>query len=159
MSYESFLVDVPPNSWWMDTGASIHITNTMQGYLTSRKLNKGERSITVGNGIEVDAEVIGTLHLILDSGFTLDLVNTVYVPVFPRNLVSISQLDSCGYEFKFGNNRVSLFHNSHMIVSGTLYGNLNSLNLDTTYAQSLLSFNVNDLVNKKRKRVNENSSM
>ncbi|XP_028054946.1 uncharacterized protein LOC114259152 [Camellia sinensis] len=30
---------------------------------------------------------------------------------------------------------------------------------NSTYAQSLLSFNVNDLVNKKRKRVNENSSM
>ncbi|GMP36789.1 hypothetical protein CsSME_00008798 [Camellia sinensis var. sinensis] len=67
VSYESLLVDVPPNSWWIDTGASIHITNSLQGYLTSRKLNKGERTITVGNGIEVDAEAIGTLRLILDS--------------------------------------------------------------------------------------------
>ena len=67
VSYESFLVDVPPNSWWIDTGASIHITNSMQGY-TSWKLNKGERTITVGNGIEVDADVISTPHLILNSG-------------------------------------------------------------------------------------------
>ena len=106
----------------------------MQGYLTSRKRNKGERTITVGNEIEVDAKAIDTHCLILDSGFILDLVNTVYVLVFTRNLISVSQLDSCGYEFKFGNNRVSLFHNSHMIGSCTLYGNLYSLNLDSTYA-------------------------
>ena len=29
VSYESYLVDVPPNSWWIDTGASIHIINSL----------------------------------------------------------------------------------------------------------------------------------
>ena len=29
VSYESYLVDIPPNSWWIDTGASIHITNSL----------------------------------------------------------------------------------------------------------------------------------
>ena len=76
-----------------------------------------------------------------------------------KKLISVSQLDSYGYEFKFGNKNVSLFCNSHMVGSGTLYGNLYSLNLDSTYAQSLLSFHVDDGVNDKRKRVNENSSM
>ena len=27
--YEYYLVDIPPNSWWIDTGASIHITNSL----------------------------------------------------------------------------------------------------------------------------------
>ncbi|XP_028063904.1 uncharacterized protein LOC114267114 [Camellia sinensis] len=106
-------------------GPTKKISRKAKGYLTSRKLNKGQRTITVGNGIEVDAEAIGILYLILDSGFILDLVNTVYVLVFTRNLISVSQLDSC----------------------------------DSTYAQSLLSFHLNDSVNKKRKRVNEKSSM
>ena len=29
VSYESYVVDIPPKSWWIDTGASIHITNSL----------------------------------------------------------------------------------------------------------------------------------
>ena len=29
VSYKSYLVDVPPNSWWIDTCVSIHITNSL----------------------------------------------------------------------------------------------------------------------------------
>lgn len=103
VSYESYLVDIPPNSWWIDTGASIHITNSLQGYLTSKRLSKGERTITLGNGTEVEIEAIDTLRLILDTGFIMDLVDIVYVPVFTRNLISVPRLDSYGYELKFGN--------------------------------------------------------
>ena len=59
--YESYLVDIPPNFWWIDTGASIHIMNSLQGYLTSKRLSKGERTITLGNGTEVEIKAIGTL--------------------------------------------------------------------------------------------------
>jgi hypothetical protein len=27
--YESLLVDIPLNTWWVDTGASVHITNSL----------------------------------------------------------------------------------------------------------------------------------
>ena len=42
VSYKSYLVNVPPNSWWIDIGASIHITNSLYGYLTSKRPSKGE---------------------------------------------------------------------------------------------------------------------
>ncbi|KAL6342265.1 hypothetical protein AAG906_006890 [Vitis piasezkii] len=42
VSYESYLVDIPPNSWWIETGASIHITNSLQGYLINKRLSKGD---------------------------------------------------------------------------------------------------------------------
>ena len=29
VSYESYLVDIPPKSWWIDTGANIYITNSL----------------------------------------------------------------------------------------------------------------------------------
>ncbi|KAL6330174.1 hypothetical protein AAG906_040095 [Vitis piasezkii] len=35
-------VDILPNSWWIDNGASIHITNSLQGYLTNKRLSKEE---------------------------------------------------------------------------------------------------------------------
>ncbi|KAL6328200.1 hypothetical protein AAG906_034343 [Vitis piasezkii] len=81
VSYESYLVDIPPNFWWIDTG-----------YLTSKRLSKGERTITLGNET-VEIEAIGTLRLILDLGFIMDLVDIVYVPIFTRNLISFEAID------------------------------------------------------------------
>ena len=158
MSYESYLVDVLPNSWWIDISAGIHITNSLQGYLTSKGLSKGEQTITLGNGTKVEIEAIGTLHLILDTGFIMDLIDTIYVPGFTRNLISVPKLDSYGYELKFGNHGVSLFYNSCLVGSGTLRGNLYALNLDYKYLESLLSYHVHES-SRKRNRVNENSSI
>ena len=93
------------------------------------------------NGTEVEIEAIGTLRLILDTGFIMDLVDTIYVPVFTRNLILVPRLDSYGYEL-IGNNGVSLFYNSCLVGSGTLHGNLYSLNLDCKYSQTLLSYHV-----------------
>ena len=101
VSYESYLVDIPPNSLWIYTGASIHIMNSLQGYLTSKRLSKGERTITLGNRTKVEIEFIGTLRLILDTGFIMDLVYIVYVAIFTRNLISVPRLDSYGYEIKW----------------------------------------------------------
>ena len=93
---------------------------------------------SLGNGIEVEIEAIGTIRLILDIGFIMDLVDTTYIPLFTRNLISVPKLDSYGYELKFGNNSVSLFYNSCLVRSGTLFGNLYYLNLDYKYSQYLL---------------------
>lgn len=123
----------------------------MQGYLTSKRLSKGEQTITLRNGTEVEIEAIGTLRLILDTGFIMDLVDTVYIPIFTRNLISVPRLDSYGYELKFGNKGVSLFYNSCLASSGTLRGNLYSLNLECKYSQSLLSYHVYEFSKKKTK--------
>ena len=47
------LVDVPSNTWWLDTRASIHVTNSLQEFQTRRKPNKGELVIIVGNEVNV----------------------------------------------------------------------------------------------------------
>ena len=96
----------------------------------------------------MEIEVIGTLCLILVTGFIMDLVHTVYVPIFTRNLISIPRLDSYGYELKFGNNGVFLFYNSSLVGSGILHGNLYSLNLDCKYSQFLLSYYVHEFSKK-----------
>ena len=101
VSYESYIFDIPPNSLWIDTSASIHIMNSLQGYLTSKRLSKEEWTITLENGTEVEIEAIGTLRLIFDTGFIMDLVDTIYVPIFTRNIISVPRLDSYGYEIKW----------------------------------------------------------
>lgn len=66
---ESNLVAVPSNSWWFDTGSSVHITNTLQGFTSRRAPNKDEFKVFVGNGKKVSVESVGTIKLQLDSGF------------------------------------------------------------------------------------------
>ena len=81
----------------------------------------------------MEIEAISTLRLILDTGFIMDLVDTTYVLVFIRNLISVPKLDSYGYELMFGYNGVSLFYNSCLVGSDNLRCNLYSLNLDYKY--------------------------
>ncbi|KAL4369556.1 hypothetical protein GQ457_05G026850 [Hibiscus cannabinus] len=53
------LASVPRNTWWIDSGATTHISISMQGCLSYRKPSDGERNIFVGDGKSVEVEAIG----------------------------------------------------------------------------------------------------
>jgi GAG-pre-integrase domain len=108
-------------------------------------LQKGERKFKVANGLETEVGAVGTLRLILKSGFILDLHDVVYIPSMIRNLISISRLDACGFMFQFENNELRLYHNSKYIDSELLCDNLYKLYLDYLFSESLLSLNVTDI--------------
>jgi hypothetical protein len=79
--YESTMVNVNINSWWIDSGSTIHISNSLQGLKNLRKLVGNEQNILSSNKIGLHVESIGTCYLILSSGFVLKLEKTFYVPV------------------------------------------------------------------------------
>ena len=103
------LTSVPKHTWWIDSSATTRISVSMQGCLSCRKPNDGERYIFVGDGKKVEVEVIRTFRLLLKSGTYLDLNETFVVPSFRRNLISIFVLDKFGYTCSFGNNKFSFF--------------------------------------------------
>ena len=57
------LAVVPTDTWWIDTGATTHISVTMQGCLRSRMTTDGERYIYVGNGNKAAVKAIGLFRL------------------------------------------------------------------------------------------------
>ena len=67
---ESLYVQYSKSTWWIDSGATIHIVNSLQGFHT-RTLQRGERRIKVVNGVEAEVEAIGDLSLELDDCFRL----------------------------------------------------------------------------------------
>ena len=71
--YESNMVHIFYNTWWIDYGTTIHVANTMQGFLNQRKPTESERSIYSGNRISSHVEMVGTYKLVLRSGFVLNL--------------------------------------------------------------------------------------
>ena len=95
--YESNMVDVNHDTWWIDSGSTIHVTTTLQGLQNLKKPLRSEQYIFFGNKMHSHVEAIGTCSLILSSGFVLVLEKTFYIPGFSKNLVSVSRLVSLGF--------------------------------------------------------------
>ena len=57
--YESNMVDVNSNTWWIDSGTTIHISNTLQGMTNLRKPMGSEHNIYSGNKMSSRVEVVG----------------------------------------------------------------------------------------------------
>ncbi|KAG7564376.1 Ribonuclease H-like superfamily [Arabidopsis suecica] len=137
--FESNLTHVSSNTWWIDSGANVHVTNSLQGFLTIQNINPSENYLFMGNRDRVPVEAIGTYRLIMDSGFCLDLFQTLYVPSISRNLVSLSKLDLAGFKSTQGDGCFNLFLNSNRIGSGILVDGLYMLILADQHFETHLT--------------------
>ena len=102
---ESLYLDFSTNSWWIDSGATVHVANSLQGFRTRRMLVKGTRSVRVANRKEAAVKAIGSLSLELDNGFVLLLRDVLFVPSLKRNLISVSRLDDDKIHCHFGDHK------------------------------------------------------
>ena len=68
---ESLYLSYAKSTWWIDSGATIYVANSLQGFQMRRTLQRGERHIKVANGVKAKVEAIGDLSLELDDGFIL----------------------------------------------------------------------------------------
>ncbi|KAJ9554358.1 hypothetical protein OSB04_018403 [Centaurea solstitialis] len=117
------LAFVSEDTWWVDSGATAHISMSMQGCLWSRPPTNDEKFIYVGDGAKVKVKAIGTFRILLKTGVYLDLVETFIVPSFRRNLISVSCLDKFGYSCVLGN-KVGFYLNSNLVGTGSLIDKL-----------------------------------
>ena len=107
--FEVNLALVPNHTWWIDIGATTHISVTMQGYLRSQLPIDAERFIYVEDGNKALIEAVGLFGLQLESSSYLDSHETFYAPSFWRNLICIPCLDKFNHSCAFGNGKLSLF--------------------------------------------------
>ena len=84
--FESNLTEIPSNTWWLDSGATTHISNTMQGFLSIQTINPNENFVLMGNRVKAPIEAINIYRLFLDTKKHIDLFQTFYVPSLSRNL-------------------------------------------------------------------------
>ena len=80
--FESYLVEVPNNTWWLDSGCTTHVSNIMQGFLSIQTTRPNEKFVLMGNRMKAPMEAVGTYRLILDSEHHLDFLETFYVPIY-----------------------------------------------------------------------------
>jgi hypothetical protein len=68
-----FFVEAPNNTWWIDSGSTIHIVNSMQGFLTIRKPASNEQRVYSGNKLFSRVKDVRTFRIILKFRYVLDL--------------------------------------------------------------------------------------
>lgn len=158
MIFESNLVNVPENTWWIDSGASVHISCSLHGFLSQRK-SRDEDRLVLGNANAVHVEAVGTSQLVLDTGFCLELRDVFYVPAFRTNLVSVSKLDTSGYLVSFDNGHVCIYRGNDLVGHGCLVDGLHQLLLHDSHMSALCFSADFAFVGSKRALAIENSSM
>ena len=90
---ETNIIDVPMNTWWLHTGATIHVTNSLQGMISQRGLTNFEQHVCMGDSSRAKVNIMGIIKLKLATGYVLELQEVSYVPSIRRSLLSISLLD------------------------------------------------------------------
>ncbi|KAL0374275.1 UNVERIFIED_CONTAM: Retrovirus-related Pol polyprotein from transposon TNT 1-94, partial [Sesamum radiatum] len=155
--YESNFVKVLDNTWWIDSGSTINIANTMQGFLSLRKPMGSEQSIYSGNKMRSQVEAVGIFRLVFKNGYVLNLEATFYVPSFSRNLASIAKLVPLGYVFNFSKLNFSVMKNNVIVGGGYLDNGLYKFDLDSNFISTHLT--LENGIGTKRCVIKENSSM
>jgi hypothetical protein len=163
---ESLFFSYSKSTWWIDSGATIHVANSLQGFHTRQALQRGERSIRVANGVEAKVEAIEELSLELNNDFTLRLNNVLYVSSLSRNLISVSCMDDDGFDCQFGNIQclilfdnkvVGLAFRQDKLYMLSMYENVNVVcNDEDVVCKENGSLSTN--VSTKRKRCNDATS-
>ena len=123
------MVDVIYNIWWIDSGSTVHVSNTLLGIRNLRKPMPSEQCIYSGNKMHSHVEAIGTCSLVLSSGFILNLEKTFYIPSFSRSLILVLRVVPLGYFFSSYETSLSLFYKFNFFGNGTLFDGLFFINL------------------------------
>jgi hypothetical protein len=156
---ESLYTQFPKSTWWIDSGATVHVANSLQGFSSTRSTERRESSIEVANGVQAEVEAVGDVSLELVDGFILLLRDVFYVPLLNRNLISISRLDKDGFECHFGHGQCAIWCNNAYVGTAYLHDELYLLFL-CEKVNSVCDVNVhvaNDRVGECTKEKKENS--
>ena len=112
---ESLYIQFSKSIWWIDSGATVHVENSLQGFCSIRTTQRSQRHINVANGVQADVEAVGDVSLELVNGFLLVLKDVLYVSSLQRNLISASRLDKDGYDCHFENGKCELWFDNNCV--------------------------------------------
>jgi hypothetical protein len=109
-----------------------------------------------GSKEKVSVAGVRTYRLITNTGCTLDLLHTLYVPTFSRNLIYVSKLDNLCYAINFGSNYCYVCKDNCVIGNEILVDEFYKLCPDDVFIQSL--YTVHSNIEVKRVNIDDNSA-
>ena len=60
---ESLYTQFSKSTWWIDSGAIVHVANSLHGYHSTRTTQRSERCIEVANGVQAEVEAVADIPL------------------------------------------------------------------------------------------------
>jgi hypothetical protein len=114
-------------SWWLDTGANIHVCDDISLFSSYQGLQGS--SILMENGSHASIRGVGTVDLKFTSGKIVQLKNVQHVHTIRKNLVSISLLLRDGFKVVSESNKVVMSKHGQFIGKGYDCGGLFRLSL------------------------------
>ena len=97
------------NSWLLDSGSSVHITNCSKNLTKVRSCNV---NVTIGDGWTVNAKKKGTVLVSTEEGCELTLKNVLFIPGFDKKLLSVKLLIANGNKVVLDNDGAYLIQKS-----------------------------------------------
>jgi hypothetical protein len=149
-------------TWWIDSGAIVHVENSLQGFHSTWTTQRSKRLIEVANGVQEDFKAVGDISLELADGFIILLRDVLYVPSLHKNLISVSRLDKDHYECYFGHGKCAIGFNNAYVGVALLHNELYLLSLcEKLYSLCQVNEHVSalDKDQKKRKRTHDSSKL
>ena len=61
--FESNIIDVSSDTWWLDSGSTIHIFNSMQAMISKRSQTSLEQYVNMRDGRRVQVDFLGVIRL------------------------------------------------------------------------------------------------
>ena len=129
---------IPSNQWILDSGASRHMCNESELFVSFRSLNSPQ-PVKLGDGREITGTGSGSVYLKLKLGVTVHLKDVLLVPRLNTNFFSIKQCTGMGHEaiFSKGGDAVLLKdENGRVWGTGSVKGPLYVLDVDDNDAKS-----------------------
>ena len=120
---ESCLLACTTGTWCVDTRATNHVCNSLQGFQVTKRLAKGKIYLLMGDTSRVIAVAVGVVTLHFEEDKFLVLSDCLYVPSVRRNLVSISYLSYNSYSSFFNKDSIFIKYDD-IICRGMLSDNL-----------------------------------
>ena len=65
--FESNIIVVSSDTWWLDSGATIHTCNSMQAMISRRGPNSLVQYVYMGDGTRVQVDFLGVVRLQLST--------------------------------------------------------------------------------------------
>ena len=87
--FESNVIDVSSDTWWLDSGAIIHTCNSIKAVISRRSPTSFEQYVCIRYGTKVQVNFLGIVKLHLSILNLFELQDVAYIISIRRNLISV----------------------------------------------------------------------
>lgn len=116
-------------TWFLDSGATEHMTNDRSIFKTFNKLEKPVKIAIAEKGQTLIARFSGDVAAFTSTGQRVIFQKILYVPELRQNLFSVRKIEEKGYKIIFFNGKAKIFKGNKLVFAASKLNRLYEFNL------------------------------